>query len=64
MKKYWPMLAGIVLMAGFLASCGASAGSEVQLEQVVQGFFAAIPQAPPIPEDNPMTLEKIELGRM
>ncbi len=32
--------------------------------QVVQGVFATLPDTPPIPEDNPMTPEKIELGRL
>lgn len=33
-------------------------------EQVVQGLFATLPDEAPIPEDNPMTPEKVELGRM
>jgi len=33
-------------------------------EQVVNGLFATLPDVPPIPEDNPMTPEKIELGKM
>ena len=32
--------------------------------QVVQGVFATLPETPPVPENNPMTPEKIELGRM
>ena len=32
--------------------------------QVVQGVFATLPDSPPVPENNPMTPEKIELGRM
>lgn len=33
-------------------------------EQVTLGLFATLPDVPPIPDDNPMTPEKIELGRM
>lgn len=33
-------------------------------EQVVQGLFATLPDVAPAPEDNPMTPEKVELGRM
>ncbi|MBK8027635.1 MAG: cytochrome-c peroxidase [Chloroflexi bacterium] len=32
--------------------------------QVTQGLFATLPDAAPVPEDNPMTPEKIELGKM
>lgn len=41
-----------------------SAQEEGEREQVVQGLFATLPDVPPIPEDNPMTPEKIELGLM
>lgn len=33
-------------------------------EPVVQGLFATLPDVAPVPEDNLMTPEKIELGRM
>lgn len=33
-------------------------------EQVVQGVFATLPDVAPVPEDNPMTEEKVELGKM
>ena len=33
-------------------------------EQVVQGLFATLPDVAPVPEDNPMTEAKIELGKM
>lgn len=32
--------------------------------QVVQGLFATLPDTPPIPEDNPMTPDKVLLGQM
>ncbi|HID63305.1 MAG TPA: cytochrome-c peroxidase [Anaerolineae bacterium] len=34
------------------------------LEQVVQGPFATLPDTPPVPEDNPQTEAKVELGKM
>lgn len=33
-------------------------------EQVVQGLFATLPDVAPVPEDNPMSPERVELGRM
>lgn len=32
--------------------------------QVTQGVFSTLPETPPIPEDNPMTPEKVLLGQM
>ncbi|MBK8027649.1 MAG: hypothetical protein IPK19_41285 [Chloroflexi bacterium] len=32
--------------------------------QVTQESVATLPDVPPVPEDNPMTPEKIELGKM
>jgi cytochrome c peroxidase len=64
MKKYvWIMLVlctpGILLMAFAL-----NAQEDTGREQVVRGIFATLPDVPPVPEDNPMTPEKIELGQM
>ena len=33
-------------------------------EPVTQGVFSTLPDAPPVPEDNPITPEKISLGQM
>jgi len=33
-------------------------------EQVTQGVFSTLPDVPPIPDDNPLTVEKIALGEM
>lgn len=33
-------------------------------EPVTQGVFATLPDVAPVPDDNPMTPEKIELGKM
>ena len=65
MKHRWLILIGIVLIAAALVSCsGAASGKGAELEQVIQGPYATIPQEPPIPVDNLMTPEKIELGKM
>ncbi|QPC80513.1 cytochrome-c peroxidase [Phototrophicus methaneseepsis] len=40
------------------------AQEEAENTQVVQGAFATLPEEPPIPEDNAMTPEKVELGKM
>ncbi|MFZ5857945.1 MAG: cytochrome-c peroxidase [Chloroflexota bacterium] len=64
MKIRWLIVLGLVLVAGILASCSSSAGSGANLEQIVQGPYATIPQEAPIPDDNPMTPERIELGKM
>jgi len=64
MKRRWLIVLDLILFAGTLASCSSSTGSGANLEPVVQGPYATIPQKPPIPDDNPMTPEKIELGKM
>jgi cytochrome c peroxidase len=51
---------GVILMAtGIVLYAQDSAGP-----QVTQGMFATLPDAPPVPEDNPITPEKISLGQM
>ena len=64
MKNSWLTVIGFILIAGVLVSCNSSTGTKPQLEQVVEGPYATIPQTPPIPEDNLMTPEKIGLGKM
>lgn len=64
MRKH---LMSVFLVAGLLLIFAAAmlyAQEEGAREQVVQGVFATLPDVPPIPEDNPMTPEKIELGRL
>lgn len=53
---------GIVLLFAVTSIISAQGAGEE--EQVVSGPFATLPSVPPIPEDNPMTPEKIELGLM
>ena len=56
-----PLAAGLLLL---LTSALLSAQETSGREQVVQGVFATLPDAAPVPENNPMTPEKIELGKM
>lgn len=64
MKKH-PLIilfvTGLLLVASALAL---QAQDDAEPEQVVRGVFATLPSVPPIPEDNPLTPEKIELGQM
>lgn len=56
---------GLLVLVVALALTGIIYAQEAQeREQVVRGAFATLPDVPPIPEDNPMTPEKIELGKM
>ena len=55
------ILVGILLL---MTAFALSAQEDTGREQVVQGVFATLPDVPPVPEDNPMTPEKIELGQM
>lgn len=49
----------LLLTAGVISAQGG--GDE---EQVINGPWATLPSVPPVPEGNPLTPEKIELGRM
>lgn len=67
MKKGSMNIIGLGLFILVLAACGTTSPGEVSQkppEQVVKGPLATLPEEPPIPEDNPMTPEKIELGKM
>lgn len=57
-----PMLAMACGGSEPVAETGPAAVAE--LEQVKQGPFETIPNTPPIPEDNPQTEAKVELGKM
>src|SRR5690606_12428974 len=64
MKKY-PFIILVVLGIGLVLTVAVMYAQENEArEQVTQGLFATLPDVPPIPEDNPMTPEKIELGKM
>lgn len=64
MKKY-PFIILVVLGIGLVLTVAVMYAQESEArEQVAQGLFATLPDVPPIPEDNPMTPEKIELGKM
>lgn len=58
------LLVGLFVAGILLVFTGLVLQAQDEREQVVQGLFATLPDVPPIPEDNPMTPEKIELGRM
>lgn len=67
MKKGSMSIIGLGLFILVLAACGTTSSGEVSQkppEQVVKGPLATLPDTPPIPDDNPMTPEKIELGKM
>jgi cytochrome c peroxidase len=67
MKKGSMIIIGLGLYILVLAACGTTFPGEVSQkppEQVVKGPLATLPDTPPIPDDNPMTPEKIELGKM
>ena len=63
MRKH---IVALLLVVGGLFIVGGAVlyAQEEAREPVVQGVFATLPDTPPIPEDNPMTPEKIELGKM
>jgi cytochrome c peroxidase len=52
-------IALVMLVVGVISA--QSGGEE---EQVVRGPFATLPSVPPIPLDNPLTPEKVELGKL
>lgn len=70
----------IALTMFLAAACGSPGGSaeatappptaapveptQASREQVVRGPLKVLPDTPPVPEDNPITPEKIELGKM
>jgi cytochrome c peroxidase len=59
------LLIPLLLITGILFLTAAVLyAQEEPREQVVNGLFATLPDVPPIPDDNPMTPEKIELGKM
>ena len=67
MKKGMLVLIGLGLLIWVLIACNATIPeniSQTPPEQVQKGPLATLPEAPPIPEDNPMTPEKVELGKM
>lgn len=67
MKKGSISIIGLGLFILVLAACGTTSPGEVSQkppEQIVKGPLATLPEEPPIPENNPMTPEKIELGKM
>jgi cytochrome c peroxidase len=55
------LLSMLVLMAALVVSGPAFAE---KLQEDANGLFKPIPYAPPALKDNPMTLDKIELGKM
>ena len=67
MRRGILLLLGSILLLISLAACeGKTAGSDTEpaYEQVKMGPFATLPEIPPIPEDNPQTGERIELGKL
>lgn len=67
MKKRTLAIITLGLFIWILVACSASPTEEASptsAEQVVQGPLATLPEVPPVPDDNPITPEKIELGKM
>ncbi len=67
MKTRILIVVGFSLLIGLMIACGTSSQdetAEAPREQVVKGPLATIPDVPPIPDNNPMTPEKILLGKM
>lgn len=64
MKKKWLIV--LAVLGALLVASGIAlyAQDAEPRPQVTQGVFATLLDMPPIPEDNPMTPEKILLGRM
>jgi cytochrome c peroxidase len=54
----------LMIVGVLLAFTGMALYAQEAREQVVQGLFATLADAAPVPDDNPMTPEKIELGKM
>jgi cytochrome c peroxidase len=67
MKKGFLVLFGFGLLIWVLVACNQiapEAEPQTPLEQVQKGPLATLPEVPPVPENNPMTPEKVELGKM
>ena len=67
MKKGALAFISLGILFWILVACSAPPAKEAfstPVEQVVKGPLATLPEVPPIPDDNPMTPEKIELGKM
>jgi cytochrome c peroxidase len=64
MKRSLIVLSLLLSSVLFLTAAALYAQEGEAREQVVQGLFATLPDAAPVPENNPMTPEKIELGKM
>lgn len=62
MKKR--LLLGFIIVGVLLTFTAVALYAQEAREQVIQGVFATLPDAAPVPEDNPMTPEKILLGKM
>lgn len=63
MTKPWTRLAATAVMAGMLSAVGA-VGAAADDHDFYRSLFEPLPALPPIPADNTMTPEKIELGKM
>ncbi len=62
MKK--TLMVALVVIGVLLVFTGAMLYAQEDRPQVVQGVFATLLDSAPVPEDNPQTAEKVELGRM
>ncbi|MBL8118739.1 MAG: cytochrome-c peroxidase [Anaerolineae bacterium] len=64
MRKSLPIILLVFGVSLFFTGAVLYAQEGEAREQVVQGLFATLPDVAPVPENNPMTPEKIELGKM
>lgn len=58
------VLVGVLLLIASAVVYAQDTVVEEPRPQVTRGVFATLPDVPPVPEDNPITPEKIELGEM
>lgn len=58
------LLASLALFSLAAAVVAQDAPPDAGREQVTLGMLSTLPDVPPIPADNPMTPEKIELGKL
>lgn len=68
MMKRWSFIVVLFILSLAIVACDAASSTTetaaATRQPAKQGPFATLPDTPPIPEDNPQTPEKVELGKM